>query len=126
MTGVQTCALPICFPVTIRVSETQPTHGRATVASLTTDGLVGGGCNRGEIAPAYNDDDGQNSNAEFIAYARSDVPRLIAEVRRQQTTNEKLRDALQLLVTDVQDYEAWQRPCYALDVAQDALALVNR
>jgi hypothetical protein len=32
------------------------------------------------------------------------------------------RAALKLLVTDVQDYEAWQRPCYALDVARAALA----
>ena len=34
----------------------------------------------------------------------------------------ELLAALQLLVTDVQDYEAWQRPCNALDVAKAALA----
>lgn len=32
-----------------------------------------------------------------------------------------LRDALSLLVADVAQYEAWQRPCYALEVARAAL-----
>lgn len=30
--------------------------------------------------------------------------------------------ALRLLVQDVQDYEVWQRPCYAVDVARAAIA----
>ena len=34
----------------------------------------------------------------------------------------ELVEALRLLITDVQDYEPWQRPCYALDAARAALA----
>ena len=33
-----------------------------------------------------------------------------------------LYEALELLVADVADYEAWQRPCHALDKARAALA----
>lgn len=33
-----------------------------------------------------------------------------------------LYEALEALVRDVADYEAWQRPCHALDVARAALA----
>lgn len=33
-----------------------------------------------------------------------------------------LYEALRLLVADVAQYEAWQRPCHALDVAHAALA----
>ena len=33
-----------------------------------------------------------------------------------------LAGALALLVSDVQDYEPWQRPCYALDKARAVLA----
>ncbi len=32
-----------------------------------------------------------------------------------------LRDALELLVKDVEGYPAWERPCHALDVAKAAL-----
>ena len=32
-----------------------------------------------------------------------------------------MREALKLLVTYVADYDAWQRPCYALDKAKAAL-----
>lgn len=35
--------------------------------------------------------------------------------------NERLREALTLLVQDVQYYSAWQRPCLALDKARAAL-----
>jgi hypothetical protein len=35
--------------------------------------------------------------------------------------NKELRAALESLVNDVQDYPAWQRPCYALDKARAAL-----
>ena len=49
--------------------------------------------------------------------------RLHAE--RMQTQAEararRLEEALKLLVADVQDYEPWQRPCRALDVARAAL-----
>jgi hypothetical protein len=34
---------------------------------------------------------------------------------------ERLRAALKLLIEDVQDYPAWQRPCLALDKAKAAL-----
>jgi hypothetical protein len=34
----------------------------------------------------------------------------------------ELYEALALLVADVKDYEAWQRPCHAVDVALAALA----
>lgn len=34
---------------------------------------------------------------------------------------ETLSNALRLLVADVEQYEAWQRPCYALEVARAAL-----
>ncbi len=37
----------------------------------------------------------------------------------------KLVKALALLVADVADYEAWQRPCHALDVARAALDLAR-
>ena len=33
-----------------------------------------------------------------------------------------LLEALNLLVADVQDYPAWQRPCLAVDVARAAIA----
>lgn len=33
----------------------------------------------------------------------------------------ELLAALELLVKDVGDYEAWQRPCHALDVAREAI-----
>ena len=35
---------------------------------------------------------------------------------------EAAEKALALLVADVADYPAWQRPCHALDVARDHLA----
>ena len=38
-----------------------------------------------------------------------------------EAENDRLRDALKLLVIDVAYYEAWQRPCYALDKAKAAL-----
>jgi hypothetical protein len=33
----------------------------------------------------------------------------------------EMREALELLVLDVQDYESWQRPCRALDRAKEIL-----
>ena len=38
---------------------------------------------------------------------------------------ERLVEAAQLLVTDVADYEAWARPCYALTQAKAALAALQ-
>lgn len=35
--------------------------------------------------------------------------------------NAELREALTRLVLDVQEYEAWQRPCFALEEAKNAL-----
>jgi hypothetical protein len=35
--------------------------------------------------------------------------------------NKDLFECLLLLVQDVQDYEAWQRPCRALDIAKETL-----
>lgn len=43
-----------------------------------------------------------------------------------QATIKALREALELLVADVADYEAWQRPCHALDVARAVLALAKK
>jgi len=42
------------------------------------------------------------------------IDRLTAQVAR-------LTEALTLLLRDVQDYEPWQRPCHAVDLAQAAL-----
>lgn len=36
--------------------------------------------------------------------------------------NEKLREGLETLVVNVQSYDSWARPCYALDKAKEALA----
>ena len=41
------------------------------------------------------------------------------------SNHDALVAALRLLVQDVQDYAAWQRPCHALDVAQAALAAAD-
>ena len=60
---------------------------------------------------------------EFIANETSNViPEEIEQVC--DLAAEKIRSlesALSLLVQDVQDYEAWQRPCHALDVAKAEL-----
>ncbi len=55
----------------------------------------------------------QNSNhsAEVVATAAYAAPALVK--------------ALELLVADVAGYEAWERPCRALDVARAALALAG-
>lgn len=56
----------------------------------------------------------------FEARAPSEVD-LAAECTDLRLKLDATRSALSLLVADVQDYEAWQRPCYALDVARAAL-----
>lgn len=47
-----------------------------------------------------------------------EVLALVAAARREAG----LREALTLLVNDVADYPAWDRPCHALNVARTALA----
>lgn len=55
------------------------------------------------------------ANARFIAtFDPSFVLSLLDRVERQE-------EALRLLVADVADYPAWQRPCHALDAARAAL-----
>ena len=41
---------------------------------------------------------------------------------RAVNCHDELVAALALLLKDCEDYEAWQRPCYAVDVAKAALA----
>lgn len=43
-------------------------------------------------------------------------------ITRAVNCHDDLLSALKLLVADVADYEAWQRPCHALDVANAAIA----
>lgn len=50
-----------------------------------------------------------------IVFALADVP-------TTSSVNDRILAALKMLVADVQDYPAWERPCYALDVAKAALA----
>lgn len=69
------------------------------------------------IDAGANRDERDRLEREFrVLFDRaSAVPTLIqAKVRYEA--------ALQLLVRDVADYEAWQRPCHALAVARAALA----
>ncbi|CDM57637.1 putative predicted protein [Rhizobium favelukesii] len=72
----------------------------------------------------------------FIDDAKKDIATLAADrdriernremwkgqVERQSETISQLREALRLLLADVKDYEAWQRPCHAVDVAGAALS----
>ena len=68
------------------------------------------------IDAGANRDERDRLEREFrVLFDRaSAVPTLIQAKARYES-------ALQLLVRDVADYEAWQRPCYALDVARAAL-----
>jgi len=50
-----------------------------------------------------------------IVFALADVP-------AAPSITSDLIAALKLLVADVQEYPAWERPCHALDVAEAALA----
>lgn len=75
----------------------------ASVVEYNADGTV------------YLEFENATNHQKFIAVCNpANVSALIAEC-------ERLKGALQLLVTDVQEYEAWQRPCHALDVARAAL-----
>jgi septal ring factor EnvC (AmiA/AmiB activator) len=44
------------------------------------------------------------------------------QLQASERALERVREALKLLLADVQDYEPWQRPCHAVDVARAALA----
>lgn len=69
-----------------------------------------------------NDADHEAMGAMLYVGSRQgrDYHREMVEKLRAQ--NAKLREALKLLLADVQDYETWQRPCYAVDVASAVLA----
>ena len=54
-------------------------------------------------------------------YSQQTVDALTVERDKLEAENRRLREALKGLVDDVEDYEAWQRPCYALDKAREAL-----
>ena len=54
---------------------------------------------------------------------QDDTARLIVQA---VNSHDALVDALEHLVSDVQDYEPWQRPCLALDRAKAALALAKQ
>ncbi len=47
---------------------------------------------------------------------------MVDEIMTLRGQHHKLVEALNSLVVNVQDYEAWQRPCLALDQAKKILA----
>ncbi len=61
-----------------------------------------------------------------ICVARGkDAGRSIGEIEANAhliAASPELYEALSLLLADIKDYEAWQRPCHAVDVAVAALA----
>lgn len=59
--------------------------------------------------------DGSTDSVTALTAVINEREALLSEVAQ-------LRDALQLLVADVQEYEAWQRPCHALDAARALVA----
>lgn len=59
-----------------------------------------------------------DANAAFIVEACNNYERIKAE-------RDELAAALKTLLIDVQDYPAWKRPCYAVDVARAALAKLD-
>jgi len=81
------------------------------------------------VAPDFGDGHGQFSIlcAEGCGIAMAEA--WIGEHRAEATANAhliaaapELLEALKLLLADVADYPAWQRPCHAVDVAQAAIA----
>lgn len=50
----------------------------------------------------------------------------ITRLRSQLEAHKQCKEALELLVHDVQDYEAWERPCHALDEAKSALSRLKQ
>lgn len=66
-----------------------------------------------EIAVCYGKE--TKSHAEMIVQA-------VNTYSQSQALIAALAKALESLVADVQQYEAWQRPCLALDRAKDVLA----
>jgi len=65
-------------------------------------------------------DDGL-TRKDAYAFAASSLRKMSQHARQLERENARLREALKLLVVDVADYEAWQRPCYALEQAKAAL-----
>lgn len=70
--------------------------------------ITGSNENGGSVLPILGRTHNWPENFEANAHLIAASPELYA--------------ALDLLVKDIADYEAWQRPCHALDVAQAALA----
>lgn len=65
-------------------------------------------------------DDGTLPDAEFIAHARTDIPALVAEVRRLRAQVEAVRHILSSGYADFQAFQADLRAAVALDVVLDA------
>lgn len=58
----------------------------------------------------------------FIRADDATADRLWDLIKPRDASAPDLLTALKLLVADVADYEPWQRPCHALDVARAAIA----
>ena len=71
-----------------------------------------------EIEASAQPNDSKTWPNAYVTVAADDVLALVAAYRREAG----LREALTLLVNDVADYPAWDRPCHALNVARTALA----
>lgn len=65
------------------------------------------------------------ANAALIAEAGTVYHETQLTPRQLLEQRDKLLAALKLLTSDVQDYDAWQRPCYAVDVAKEAIAKIE-
>jgi hypothetical protein len=70
----------------------------------------------------HPDDDPPAPCPRRYALSECRAPDQAREIVRLQMVASVLVEALKLLVADVADYPAWQRPCHALDVARQALA----
>lgn len=66
---------------------------------------------------------GINANIrQRIGWVRARLAKDIEAASAERMVEPDLLAALNLLVADVADYEPWQRPCHALDVARAAIA----
>lgn len=62
------------------------------------------------------------SDAQFIAaFNPRTALSLITELRKLRDVNGVMKKGLELLVDDVQGYPAYERPCFALNQAEQAL-----